>query len=422
MSQPKYGKDVGSANVFRFSLAGLIGFCLCLVAGTSFVMRKAVGSRPGSAPGPAFNIPEPDEQDKYTFTRQGPWGELLTQEISLQRPVEYLSQELSKVQPPVWTFYGLSVPRVQSLFIASGLPPQQAEQALAPDRVSTQGTNTVFKPSDEFVFALNSETRDRLYSALRGLGVNVYLDWPYFYPRDTVESVFADTRPHPDDLALFKQLVYGGKDAWRFSDFETLMVRIPTPERRLAMTASLARQPAVLTRLCIRPNTDLDQVAAYWGHAPNVRFIEIRPMLEALKRLPNGGTISLAFLLPPFPRERLYTYPLPPAPGEPVPDCHWTTLNFWNAKPDNRLLDAAECGRRLDDDFYVIAQPGMFGDVLVFLDRERQRRHSAVYLADDLVFTKNGQSYVRPWMIMRISDLQALYRDFTIVYLRRKTN
>ena len=420
MKPPKNGEGRGSANVFRFSLSGLMVFCLCLVAGVSFITCKVAGSRRAWTAGPVMNIPEPDEQDKYTFTRQGPWGELLTQDISLQRPVEYLNQDLKTVQPPVWTFRGMNVAQIKALFIANGLPPQEAEKALVPDCVSTQGTNTVFKPSDAFVLSLNSETRDRLYSAMRGLDVNVYLDWPYFYPRDTVKLVLADTRPHPDDLALFKQLVYEGKDAWRFTDFETLMGRIPTLERRVMMTASLARQPAVMARLCIRPNTDIDQVATYWGHAPNVRFTDIRPMLEALKRLPKGGTISLAFLLPPFPRERLYTYPLPPAPGEPVPDCHWSTLNFWNVKPDNRLLEAAECGRRLDDDFYVIPQPGKFGDVVLFLDRQGQRRHSAVYLADDLVFTKNGQSYVRPWMIMRLSDLHALYRDFTIVYLRRK--
>jgi hypothetical protein len=421
VSQPKHGKDLGSANVFRFNLTRLVVFCLCLAAGASCVILMVAGSRQAPAPGPVLNIPEPDEQDKSTYTRQGPWGELLTQEISLQRPVEYLNQELKTVQPAVWTFHGMNVAQVKALFIANGLPQPEAQKALAPDRVGTQGTNTIFKPSDEFVLSLSSETRHRLYTALRGLDVNVYLDWPYYYPRDTIESVFADTSPHPDDLALFKQLVYRDKDAWRFTDFETLMGRIPTQERRVAMTASLSRQPAVLARLCIRPNTDLDQVAAYWGHSPNVHFADIRPMLAALKRLPKGGTLSLAYLLPPFPRERLYTYPLPTAPGKPVPDCHWTTLNFWNDKPDNRLLDAAECGRHLDDDFDVIPQPGMFGDVLVFLDHERQRRHSAVYLADDLVFTKNGQSFVRPWIIMRISDLHALYRDFTIVYLRRKT-
>ena len=420
MRQPKNGKDADSANAFRFSLSGLIVFCLCLIAGVSFITVKVADSRLVRPAGPALNIPEPDEQDKHTLTRQGPWGELLTQEISLQRPVEYLNQELKTVQPPVWTFHGMNVAQIKSLFVANGLSQQEAEKALAPDRVSAQGTNTVFKPSDKFVFSLKTETRDRLYNAMRGLEVNVYLDWPYYYPRDTVESVFADTRPHPDDLALFKQLVYGGKDAWRFTDFETLMGRIPTLERRVTMTAALSRQPAVLARLCIRPNTDLDQMAAYWGHAPSAHFVDIRPMLEALKRLPQGGTISLAYLLPPFARERLYTYPLPPTPGEPVPDCHWSTLNFWNAKPDNRLLDSSECGRRLDQDFYLIPHPSLFGDVLVFLDRESQRRHSAVYLADDLVFTKNGQSYVRPWMIMHISDLHALYRDFTITYLRQK--
>ena len=421
MRQPQNGQAPGSANVFRFNLTGLIVFCLCLIAGASFITGKLAGSRQMRAAGPVLNIPEPDEQDKYTFTRKGPWGELLTQEISLQRPVEYVSQELKTVQPPVWTFRGMNVAQVKALFVANGLTQPEAEKALAPDRVSTQGANTVFKPSDEVVFSLGPDIRGRLYGALRGLGVYGYLDWPYYYPRDTVESVFRDARPHPDDVARFKQLVYGGKDAWRFTDFEALMGRIPTLERRLAMTASLSRQPAVLARLCIRPDTDLDQVAAYWGQAPNVRFADIRPTLEALKRLPKGGTLSLAFLLPPFARERLYTYPLPPAPGEVEPDCHWTTLNFWNARPDNRLLDPAECGRHLDEDFYLIPQPRLFGDLLVLLDRERQRRHSAVYLADDLVFTKNGQSYVRPWMIMRISDLQALYRDFTITFLRRKT-
>jgi hypothetical protein len=420
MSQPENGRDAASGNLVRFDLAGLIAFCLCLSAGAALVTWKVTRSGPQPAAGSVLNIPDPDEQDKYTFTRSGPWGELLTQEISLLRPVEYLNQELRTVQPPVWTFHGLDVAGIKALLITNGLSPQQAEKALAPDRLSPQGTNILFKPGPEFVFSLSAETRDRLYGALRGLGVNVYLDWPYYYPRYSIESVFADARPHPDDLALFKQLLYGGEDAWRFTDFETLMGRIPTLERRVAMTAALSRQPAVLARLCIRPNTDIDQLAAYWGHAPNARFTDIRPMLEALKRLPKGGTLSLAYLLPPFARERVYTYSLPPAPGEPVPDCHWSTLNFWNVKPDSRFLDAAECGRRLNQDFNVIPQPGSYGDVLVLMDREGQIRHSAVYLADDLVFTKNGTSYVRPWMIMRVFDLHALYRDCNLVYLRKK--
>ena len=55
--------------------------------------------------------------------------------------------------------------------------------------------------------------------------------------------------------------------------------------------------------------------------------------------------------------------------------------------------------------------------------RDRDKiTHSAVFLADDLVFTKNGQNYTMPWMIMRIADLRAMYPNSNIVYIRRKTN
>ena len=422
MSKPKNGNGRGSAKVFRFNLAGLIVLCLCLIAGSSFVTGKLVGARQKDAPGPAQDAPDAAKQDKYTFTRQGPWGELLTQNISLERPAEYLNDELKTVQPPVWTFHGMNVAQVKALFIANGLTQQEAEKALAPDRVSTRETNTLFKPSEEFVFSLKPETRDRLYGAMRGLDVNLYLDSPYYYAKDHIEWVTGDARVHPDDLALFKKLVYGGKDIRRFGDYETLMGRIPTLQRRVGMAAWLSRQSAVLARLCIRPDTDIDKVAMYWGNVPNVRFIDIRPMLEALKGLPRGGTISLMYLLPPFARERLYTFPSPPARGEPIPDCHWSTFNFSNVKPDNRFLDPAACLRYIDENFYKIAQPALDGDVLLFKNDKGQIRHSAVYLADDLVFTKNGKNYTMPWMIMRIPDLQAMYANCTIVYLRRKTD
>ena len=199
------------------------------------------------------------------------------------------------------------------------------------------------------------------------------------------------------------------------------MGRIPTLQRRVAMTASISRQSAVLARLYIRPDTDIDKVAAYWGHLPNVRFIDIRPLLEALKGLPKGGTESLLYVLPPFARERLYAYPLPPAPGEPVPDCHWSTFNFCNVKPDNRFLDPAACVRYIDENYYKIAEPGVYGDVVLFFDKN-EIAHSAVFLADDLVFTKNGKGYTMPWIIMRISELHAMYPTCDIQYIRRKVD
>jgi hypothetical protein len=58
--------------------------------------------------------------------------------------------------------------------------------------------------------------------------------------------------------------------------------------------------------------------------------------------------------------------------------------------------------------------------VLLFMNDKGQIGHSAVYLADDLVFTKNGNNYTMPWIIMRVADLHAMYSNLKIVYMRRK--
>ena len=43
------------------------------------------------------------------------------------------------------------------------------------------------------------------------------------------------------------------------------------------------------------------------------------------------------------------------------------------------------------------------------LDKNGNAIHSAVYLADDIVFTKNGNNYTQPWMLMHLKDLIAEY-------------
>ena len=161
-------------------------------------------------------------------------------------------------------------------------------------------------------------------------GSECYFDFPFIFPKDSLETLYADDRLHPVDVALLKQLVYPALNAVRLADYDLLMRKIPTPERRVMMAKVLTLQPAVLARLCVRPDSDIEKIAAYWGAMDNVRFTDMRPMLEALKGLPHGGTVSLMYFLPPFARSRLYTYPLPPQPGDPVMDCHWTTFNFSN--------------------------------------------------------------------------------------------
>jgi hypothetical protein len=191
------------------------------------------------------------------------------------------------------------------------------------------------------------------------------------------------------------------------------------------MAKALSRQHAVFAGLAIKPDTDIDKLAGYWSNIPNVRFVDIRPLLEALKALPEGGNLSLFYLLPKFARDRLYTYPLPSHPGDPVQDCHWTTFNFSNDTPDNRFNDPNFAVQYISQNYYHISAPSLYGDILLLMTDKSEIKYSAVYLADDLVFTKNGNNYRQPWMIMRIPDLLATYPatpPVHAVYLRSKRN
>ena len=42
-------------------------------------------------------------------------------------------------------------------------------------------------------------------------------------------------------------------------------------------------------------------------------------------------------------------------------------------------------------------------------DRQRTAIHAAAYVADDMVFTKNGESCTQPWILMHMQDMIDTY-------------
>lgn len=407
-----------ATNVFQFTLAGLILFSLALMAGASFITYKMAGPR---ATAPEFSV---DAKDKLSTVRSGAWGTLLTRDIELERPAEYLTEEVATPRPEVWKFSGLTAAAVKTAFTKSGISAPQIAEAFATGTFSEKTSGTELMPSEQFLMSLTPEQRQKLFTAFEGSGVYLYIDYPYIFPGADFEGVCADSRLNPEDVALLKKLVYSNGAARQLSDYDFLLGKIPTLERRTKMTQVMSRQSAVLARLAVRPDTDVDKIASYWGNVPNVRFTDVRPLLESIKQLPEGGSISLLYLLPKFARERLYTFPLPSQAGEPIMDCHWTTFNFSSETPDSRFNDASYAVEVIRKNYYQIAAPSQYGDILLLMNDKQEVKHSAVYIADDIVFTKNGNNYRQPWMLMRIPDLLATYPATPAmkpIYMRRRT-
>ena len=250
-----------------------------------------------------------------------------------------------------------------------------------------------------FFFPLPSETRAKLYGSLFGMGVGPYFDSPLIFPNRSIETLYTTPGLNPEDVALLKRLVYPVGNSDRLTDYHLLLRKIPDADRRLVMAKELTKQPAVLVRLHIGPGADIDKVAAYWGNMENVRFTDLQPMLTALKELPVGRRRELDVSAPSLCALPTVHLPLPPRPGDPEMDCHWSTFNFSSAEPDNRFNDPKYLSESLQKNFYRIESPARYGDVVMFSNNKNIIKHSGVFLADDLYFTKYGNKYQQPWMI-----------------------
>jgi hypothetical protein len=65
-----------------------------------------------------------------------------------------------------------------------------------------------------------------------------------------------------------------------------------------------------------------------------------------------------------------------------------------------------------------------FGDIIMFTKPDGSIIHSCVFIADDIVYTKNGASPNAPWILMSLSDVVAFYpsnEPLDIQYYRAKS-
>jgi hypothetical protein len=389
----------------RFNALGLALFSAALIVATGCLTAALVTHRhtPGSQ---ASNAAADRDGGKPTGTVPA-WGDLVTYDIDLEQPEEYVAFELETNKPPRWVFNGMDQNQSRDLMLACGLSTEQVKRALSDPLAKFSPTGTVIFPDQSLVLSLTPPVRSKLYGVLGRDPANHYMQYPFCYPRSTFARWFGDGTEDKPLIALVRKLLYPRGDGLCFSDYELVLSQTHSEEERLELVKSLSRQSAVLARIHIGADTDIDKLLGYWGRGIQVK--DMRPLLESVARLQNGGTVSLLYFLPKFARERLYTFPMPSRAGDPAMDCHWSTMNFFNDPPSNAFTNTSYTASFLTQNYYQVAKPTLYGDVILVLDEHGNAIHSATYLADDLVFTKNGNNFSQPWMLMRLGDLLARY-------------
>jgi hypothetical protein len=352
---------------------------------------------------------------------RGPWGQFQYSRLAISMPDESVPDETFG-KPIRWWFPGFSRERVELLFGDAGLTPEQL-RSLGQARWEVSSGGTVVNPPLQVVADLSPGSRGRIYEALSGSLLNEAQHSPEVLHPEYLDERLESSGLGDQTLGMFRKLLYPRGSRFLFSDTQVVLPTLQSSQDRKRFQQMVHRKMTFLVQLVVDETSDIDAMVAYWDYPG--RSKGLRTLFESLARVPGGRELDIALLLPPFARERLYTFPDPARdPSTRRHDCLWSSLNFFNDRPDDRLSDPNFAENLIDQEYERVHSP-TFGDIAVLRTPSKQIVHAAVYLADDLVFTKNGFSATQPWMLMTLSDVVEFYstgvpNSLELEYVRRK--
>jgi hypothetical protein len=321
----------------------------------------------------------------------------------------FIPQFSTTPRPPRWVFHGYSDAALDELWQKAGLSDAQRQALNAPANRDRPAADTVvIRPPEDLVLALPEAARAMLYFALGAFEENGPQNDAYRIHVAGAENWFDPELMSPATIALARPLLYRRGNHLVFSDQDLVLARLGSAAERVNFIKNLSRRFALLAQLRVAHGADTDALARYWGRGRRSKDLE--PLLDSLAQRPGGGTIDVVHLLPPFARALLYTYPVPSETAAAAArDCHWTSLNFFNNPPDDRYLRLDAVRDALLNDYQPYAGEPALGDIVMFFTPEGRGIHSCVYVADGIVFTKNGPSPAVPWLLARLEDVTAYY-------------
>lgn len=351
-----------------------------------------------------------------------PWGQLEVVPIVLSPPEELLPQiALPRDQGVTWYFPNTSRAKFRELLADYGMPEELRLALVSKAELDASIDGMAVRPAQQTILDLTPKVRARLYIALEGCSKNADQRRAFCFCAESPEAWLANAPLLPETKDLVLPRIYRHGRCLFFADLRTIGPMLASPEEQRRLIRVLSRDATLLVRLKLTPESDLERLVAYWGHGGRAK--DVQPLLESLMELKGGTDVDVTLLLPPFARRRIYTYSTPNIDLTGEGDCLWTSVNFFNGEDSGQLVEQGKSAQYLEQHFYRITGNLELGDVILCLGTGGRFVHSAVYVADDIVFTKNGKAAARPWMLMRLDDMLDSYpspEPLGVLYFRRK--
>jgi hypothetical protein len=342
----------------------------------------------------------------------GLWGTLTKIPIYLEAPSSMI--ESLPLPSPItrWSFPAAEATNLPAFLASIGLQNSLISRLNEPDLQLSEGKWFHLFPPAEEVALLDPEVRSRLYAHLGRHEINEYQFDPVRILTPTVEEWFKTTGLRPELVSAISKVAYRLGDIWALSDLSYILSLANNEAEARRLFQAFTRTRSYLVKLIVNQDSDIEAIRNYWSiGGKSFRRKALEPLLKSLQETQQTVELDLAHIIPALPRKLIHTYQSPSYATQGIfPDCHWTSLNFFNYEPHNYLLDSRLSTSKVLDDFSPAEAPYAYGDVLFFLrEDDGNAFHSCLYLADNLVFTKNGRNQFAPWIISTIEEVSSMY-------------
>jgi hypothetical protein len=375
----------------------------CLLASVGALAASATepsaSNAPAAAAPPQSGLPQ----------APAPWGSLTLRPLYLEAPASLIEAIRKPDQIPIWHFPNATPGSLRVLLGEKGLTGPEIDVLLSADRLRAESGGLALLPPADLILNLAPATRQALYEVLALSPRNHFHASPLIVHGE-VDDWLRESRLTPAQRGLWRRVLWQRHGSPAFSDISVLTQLASSSAEMFAARSAMTRVLTYTVTVRPGPVISTDAFLAYW--TAGRRNPDAAPMLRALIERSGQDGVDLTLLLPSLAREKLYTYPsLGDGIGGRLPDCQWTSLNFFADNPQAYYIDGRNTFLELTQNYDAIPQPSQLGDLLCYVNPEGNVVHSCVYLCDDLIFTKNGESVFMPWILMRLSSLHTLYGE-----------
>lgn len=350
-----------------------------------------------------------DEFGKRYHCKPGPWGDLEYYYIYLEAPDRVVNHMVRPDPTPEWCFPGATEESIRALFDRAGMSPALQDYLLDPGRlVSEDDVLKVYPPLPDLL-AMTPEQRTIIYTELARSELNILHVYPATIFHGDVDAWLARSGLRPELGEAVKKMSYMRGGMLCFSDVAAILAMVESEAEAHSFMKTMSRTRSLVLQLNVRTSADWEAAQLYWS-ASGLNEDIASVIFPADAEGGGIGRFDCVHLLPALPRRNLYTYPSEALTmSARLPDCYWTSFNFFSSSPLNYHTDSRLFELNLMENYTRVEPPYAFGDVLMFLARDGLPRHSCVYVADDIVYTKNGRNRGSPWILSKIDDMDRRY-------------